>query len=73
MKTLLYLDIEPFSDGSVAWELLEGMKPSIGHFGPRNRIVSGTAPNLDAALRVIVLECQTNPLVQQWIKNGVQS
>lgn len=68
MKQLLYIDIENFKDGSIAFELFRGNKPSIGSFGPRLPISKGTAPNLDAALRVLVLEMQTNPEVQQWVK-----
>jgi len=72
MKQLLYIDIEPFSDGSLSFEVFHGNKPSIGSFGPRLLIVKGTAPNLDSALRVLALELQTNPQVSQVIKQ-VQS
>lgn len=68
MKTLLYMEIEGFKDGSIAYEIAKGMRPSVGHFGPQHRIIAGTAPDLDSALRVIVLECQTNPEVQLWAK-----
>lgn len=69
MKTLLYIEVEGFKDGSIAYEISEGMRPSIGRFGPQHRIVAGTAPDLESALRVLTLEFQTNPEIVKW-KNG---
>lgn len=66
MKQLLYIDVENFKDGSIAFELFVGNKPSIGSFGPRLMIAKGTAPNLASALRVLELELKTNPEIAQW-------
>lgn len=68
MKTLIYVEIEGFKDGSIAYEIAEGMRPSIGRFGPQTRIVAGTAPDLESALRALILEFQTSPDVQKWAK-----
>lgn len=73
MKTLLYIEVEGFKDGSIAYEISEGMRPSIGRFGPQTRIVAGTAPDLDSALRALGLEVQTSPEIQKWAEAQKES
>lgn len=67
-RTNLYIELEGFSDGSVMYEVLEGMQPSVGHFGPQVRVTAGTAPDMAGAIRALVHVLETNPEVQRWVK-----